>query len=237
MKSWPRWRVLAAVGIPMLGLLSPAAAADRPAEPERAHWPARTTGGDLFAPRSLPRASVDAGAALPPPLPWRLVAVREEPARLRLIGHTGAGRNLRGVFALPGGGTALAKIGESVGADGLTVQALELRRSRGKGSAPRQLRAVLIRQPGRESVTLETDDSATPPGLRVAVLRRAGSDETVEVRSGERFGSQAGPYTAGPIELAPASLVVTWTDEAGTGQQRVLRVDGTQAFTPEKGPP
>lgn len=142
----------------------------------------------------------------------------------RLKGHTGTGRNLRGVFVLPAGGTVLAKVGQPVGSEGLTVHTLELRRARDKGSALRQLRAVLVREPGGELLTLETDAAGAPP-VWVAVVRSRTGTDTREIRAGDRFGPKATPYTAGPITQDPPTLMVRWTDEAGREQSEILPLE------------
>ena len=209
--------------------------------PTAAVWPARMTGADLFASRvppstrADPRIAADAHRAATA-FPWVLVAVREETPTLRLKGHTGTGRNLRGVFVLPAGGTVLAKVGQPVGAEGLTVRTLELRRAREKGSAVRQLRAVLVREPDGELLTLETDAAGAPPAWVAVVRSRTGTD-TREIRLGDRFGPEAAPYTAGPITQDPPTLMVRWTDEAGREQSEILPLVTGGSVPLEKGRP
>jgi hypothetical protein len=209
--------------------------------PAAAVWPARTTGADLFASRvppptrAEPRIEAD-GHRAATVFPWVLIAVREETPTLRLMGHTGTGRNLRGVFVLPAGGTVLAKVGQPVGVEGLTVRTLELRRAREKGSALRQLRAVLVREPGGELLTLETAAAGAPPAWVAVVRSRTGTD-TREIRAGDRFGPKANPYTAGPITQDPPTLMVRWTDEAGREQSEILTLLAGGSVPLEKGRP
>ena len=241
-------RVMIAVWAAGLGLHA-VAADQRPSEifpveppPAAAVWPARTTGPDLFASRVAPPGSVDPQIAAEDDrastaFPWVLIAVRDEFAALRLMGHTGTGRTLRGVFGLPSGGTVLAKVGQPVGAEGLTVRTLEFRRAREKGSALRQLRAVLVREPGGETVTLETDPTGAPPVPGVAVVRSMVGTATVEIRVGDRFGPKAAPFTAGAITRDPATLTVHWTDGKGREQSERLPLVAGGSVPLAKGPP
>lgn len=245
--SRPKW---VGIAIWAAGIGLRAVAADpRPTEnlpveapPAAAVWPARSTGPDLFGPRVPSPPAVDPRIAADDDraaavFPWVLIAVRDESAALRLMGYTGTGRNLRGFFALPSGATVLAKVGQQVGAEGHNVRELELRRAREKGSALRQLRAVLVREPGGETVTLETETPGSPAEPQVAVVSRRDGTGTLEIRVGDRFGPKTAPFTAGPITRDPVTLVVRWTDATGREQSELLSLAADRSVLPVKGRP
>lgn len=204
---------------PEFGLEPPAA---------RAVWPQRTDGSDLFSSRKKDQpVAVAAGDSLREVTthaapPFVLVEVRRQGSGLRLVGHTGAGRSLRGVFALPGGGSVLARAGEPVGTEGLVVRAVELRRVREGGETVRRARAILVREVGGEVVTL--DASADPEGDTPlqAILRSIPGGPTIAANVGDRVESQGRVYGVGRIGVQPPAVEIEWTDDAGA--QRSLQL-------------
>lgn len=204
----------------------PEPSAQREVWPERS--PLRGVGGDLFdsrLPAVLHRdeaSDTATGRRSPDMLPLTLVEIRADSGKIRLVGHTGAGRSLRGIFALPDGRSVLARSGEPVGAEGLAVRSMELRRVRGEPTAVRRARAVLVRELSGETLTLDAEVSSTQPvGFR-ALLRLLPGGETREVREGDRFEHGGRTFQVGSVTSPPGRVELGWSEQNGEARTAIL---------------
>lgn len=236
-RRWTLCRVaaIACALLPEKGLRAGGRLPDAPPElpAMRIVWPLRTSGADLFAPRNVATSGIgngensDRGGARDEDCPFVLVDVRRDVGEIRLIGHTGAGRSLRGVFALPDGGSVLARAGEPVGSEGLTVRSMELRRVREGGETVRRARAILVRDVGGELMTLDsTADREAPVALR-AVLRTTFDGATSEVRTGDRVEHDGRIYVIGRMDLHPPMVEIGWFERSGAERSVELVLPAT----------
>ncbi len=136
-----------------------------------------------------------------------LVATRELPFRLQLIGHFGEGGNLSGIFETEGVGSPwIARRGDELSELGLTVRAMELAPAPGDGPARLQAR-IWDRRTDREMVLPES--VRVPSGIASALLAPAGyPGEAIELLAGEIVAVGDSAFRVERIGLAPASATL-----------------------------
>lgn len=134
-----------------------------------------------------------------------LVATRELPYRLQLIGHFGEGANLSGIFEVEGAvGPWLARGGDELPGLGVIVQDLVL----GPGddeTPPRVVARVWDRQVER---TVELPESVrVTSGIGAAWLAPAGyPGEAIELRVGEVVEVDGSEFRVESIRVSPAAV-------------------------------
>jgi hypothetical protein len=134
-----------------------------------------------------------------------LVATRELPYRLQLIGHFGEGANLSGIFEVDGNvGPWLARTGDELPGLGVIVQDLFL----GPGddeTPPRLVARIWDRQAERP---LELPESVrVPSGTGAAWIAPAGyPGEAIELRVGEVVEVDGSEFRVESIRVSPAAV-------------------------------
>jgi hypothetical protein len=151
-----------------------------------------------------------ATAALPNFRRWEveLVATRELPFRLQLIGHFGEGSNLSGIFEAEGvAGSLLARGGEELTEFGLAVRALELESGPPEGGPARAIARIWDGWSGRELVLPES--VRIKSGVGAALLAPAGyPGEAIELLAGEIVEVDEDEFRVERIGLSPASATL-----------------------------
>lgn len=195
---------------------------DRPAEPatrfpdpwrDRPTWTAEGAHrSGLFDPRVAERAPGPEA----PRIRRRevaLVAIRDLPFRLQLIGHFGEGENLSGIFETEDAGSPwIARRGDELSGLGLTVRAMEW--APGEGPARLQAR-IWDRRAEREVVLPES--VRVPSGIASALLAPAGyPGEAIELLAGEVVAVGDSEFRVERVGLAPASATLHRLAAAGT---------------------
>jgi hypothetical protein len=134
-----------------------------------------------------------------------LVATRELPYRLQLIGHFGEGAGLRGIFEAEGlAGPWLARAGDELPGLGVTVKELVLGRG-DDGSPPRVVARIWDRPADRPVELLESVRVAS--GLGVALLAPAGyPGEAIELRTGDVVEVDGNEFRVESIRVSPAAV-------------------------------
>ncbi len=135
-----------------------------------------------------------------------LVATRNLPFRLQLIGHFGEGTNLSGIFEAEGASSpVIARSGEDLPELGLNVRALEPEAGEGAGkSAPGFVARIWDRRTDREVVLAES--VRAPSGIGAALIAPAGfPGEAIELLAGEIVEVGASEFLVERVGLAPAS--------------------------------
>lgn len=200
--------------------------------PLRAIWPERARAAvkdrDLFEERAAPVADPANGGARDADEDLgvdRLIAlleVRALESTLRLVGHTGAGRTLRGVFQLPSGESVLARAGDRIDSEGVTVRSVELRRDRGAPLSTRRAVASLVRDLTLEVVWLDAADVRPDPSALVAVVRVRSEHVDRTVQTGDIIEDGERAFRVGAITLVPASVEVWFAGPEGGEAMRVI---------------
>lgn len=135
-----------------------------------------------------------------------LVATRDLPFRLQLIGHFGEGKNLSGIFEAEGASSPLiARSGDDLAELGLAVRSLEPEADEAPGkNASGFVARIWDRRTDREVVLAES--VRVPSGIGAALLAPAGyPGEAIELLAGEIVEVGDSEFLVERIGLAPAS--------------------------------
>lgn len=135
-----------------------------------------------------------------------LVATRDLPFRLQLIGHFGEGKNLSGIFEAEGASSpVIARSGDDLAELGLAVRALEPEAGEAAGeNVPGFVARIWDRRTDREVVLAES--VRVPSGIGAALLAPAGyPGEAIELLAGEIVEVGDSEFLVERIGLTPAS--------------------------------
>lgn len=220
---WSWWVVRPGAGLPPVNL-----AAARPMGPGENRGPSQLSEPKVGVrkPRAARQAWVATATGLPglfdrhpvgrsgdPEAPRirrrdvELVATRELPFRLQLIGHFGEGGNLSGIFEAEGASNpVIARSGDDLAELGLTVRALEPEAGGAdEKSAPGFVARIWDRRTEREVVLAES--VRAPSGIGAALLAPTGfPGEAIELLAGEIVEVGDREFLVERIGLAPASV-------------------------------
>jgi len=210
---------------------------------ERIRWPepapARSWRYDVFTPPAIHRvdgalrlaASVAGGKnALPAAgaVLLELLEVKTDAFPLQLVGHTGAGKSVRGVFELGSGGeTVLARAGSRFPSVGLAVRRLEVKRRRATaaddGPPGVEATAVVFDELTGEETVLTTRERRLR-SAPAAVLRFKESGSVHEARAGDRLEVGTLAVTVEQIDVSPPAVRLTMQSvaAAASGPPREL---------------
>jgi hypothetical protein len=153
-----------------------------------------------------------------------LVATRDLPFRLQLIGHFGEGGNLSGIFEAEGTGSPwIARRGDELSELGLTVRAMEW----APGEVPARLQARIWDRRAEREVLLP-ESVRVPSGMASALLAPAGyPGEAIELLAGEVVAVGDSEFLVERIGLAPASATLRRLAVAGAedDNELLLRIE------------
>lgn len=163
-----------------------------------------------------------------------LLAVRQEPFRLQLLGGIGGDDGYVGIFSSPFlPGTLLLREGGSVPELGVELKSVEARKFSSGGEngelvVEPAVVALILDQISGDEVTL---DSRTPKftGAPTAMLRVGYESSPREVKRGDVIEVGTLRYVVGELQLEPAQIRLSRLDAGNaTGEVRVLTRRGEQ---------